>query len=225
MEDYIIRICSLYKKYNENSILKGLNLNIKHGEWISLIGQSGCGKTTLLNLIAGLDTIDSGDIHILNFSIKNKSNETLSKILGNHIGFIFQSYHLLSDLTVIENICLPYLNMTYNWKEAKIKARVLLDRVGMIHRENYYPIHLSGGEKQRVAICRALINNPEILLADEPTGNLDEENMFKVKDLLHKIQKEDKKTILLVTHNPIMTENSNHSYRLKYGILEKYDHS
>lgn len=199
-------------------ILKGISFNVKKGEFISIIGSSGSGKSTLLNVIAGLDKPDCGDVLINNQSIIKLSEDDLSQIRNQEIGFVFQSFYLVPSLTAFENIALP---QEISKKVSKKDIEEIMKKVGIEHRKNNYPIQLSGGEKQRVAIARALINKPKILFADEPTGNLDSKNSQNIIDLLIQLKDEEDITLIIVTHEEKISKLSNRVIEIRDGQIIK----
>jgi ABC-type lipoprotein export system ATPase subunit len=183
-------------------VLRHVNLNIQPGESLAIVGPSGCGKSTLLNLLGTLDTPDSGSIHFEGESLQGASLEHLSRLRSQSIGFIFQLHHLLPQCTVLENVLLPTLASTGQNKSAqKQRAEQLLKRVGLDQRLHWRPAQLSGGERQRAAVVRALINQPKLLLADEPTGALDEKNATALTQLLLELHREQGTALVLVTHH------------------------
>ena len=181
------------------TILKGINMEIKESESVAIVGSSGSGKSTLLGLLAGLDVNTSGEVFLYDQAFSGQSEERRALIRGEYVGFIFQSFHLLPSLQAIENVMLPA--ELKGDKEARKKAEVLLDKVGLSHRLTHYPNQLSGGEQQRVAIARAFASNPKILFADEPTGNLDEENGKLIIKLLFELNQSQGTTLVMVTHD------------------------
>ena len=212
----LLKIENLTKEYKTKvediKIFSNINLTIDKGDLISIQGKSGSGKTTLLNILGLLDTKYDGKVEFFNqFSYKS-----LEKLRAKNIGFVFQFHYLLPEFTALENVMLPALAMKESSKnEIRKRARELLKLVDLEDRINFYPSELSGGQKQRVAIARALINNPSIVLADEPTGNLDEENSKKINDLFIKLNKENAQTIILVTHSQNLANIANKKYILK----------
>ena len=197
----IIQIKNLSKNYNSKTrVLKNLNFNFKAGKTYSLTGPSGSGKSTLLNLISLIDKPSSGSIKIDNTNINFSSNNTNDKIRSNKIGIVYQDKNLLSDFTILENVYLARLAINGNKNKALYEAKYLLEKVGLVKRINHFPSQISGGEAQRVAISRAIINSPKIILADEPTGSLDTKNAKLIFKLLlqHKI---NNRTIIFATHN------------------------
>ncbi len=221
----IIKIRNLFKNYYLTAlpleVLKGINLDIHKSEIIAIVGESGCGKSTLLNLIGGLDSIHRGRIMIANKSISDMSEDELSSFRNSNIGFVFQFHYLLPDFTALENVMLPYLANKFKLKSAKEKAMALLKEVKLENRANHKPNELSGGEQQRVAVARALINDPMIMLADEPTGNLDEKTTQEIQSLLWDIREYHKITIVLVTHNADISNKADRKVRLAYGKIQE----
>lgn len=214
-----------YKGKTENiHILRDLNLKVEEGEFISILGKSGSGKSTLLNVIGMLDTIDSGDIIINGEKIDRGNGNHIDEVKNSELGFVFQFHYLLPEFTALENVMLPAMVKGYkNRKEIEKRAMELLTDVGLKDRFHHKPSQLSGGEKQRVAISRALINNPKILLADEPTGNLDEETSNNIHNLFKKINVQRKQTIIVVTHSGELSNITDKKYYLKGGKLSLED--
>ncbi|MDE6533525.1 MAG: ABC transporter ATP-binding protein [Muribaculaceae bacterium] len=186
----------------ETLALENVNIEIKEGEFVSIMGPSGCGKSTLLNIIGLLDVPTGGDVTILDDSTGKMNDSQLSHFRNRNIGFVFQSFHLIPSLNVADNVALPlsYRNGV-SAKERHDKVAEVLTRLGLSHRMRHFPGQLSGGQCQRVAIARAIVGNPRIVLADEPTGNLDSKMGQEVMDILHQLNKEDGRTIVMVTHN------------------------
>ncbi len=197
----MIEIGQLHKSYGATEVLKGVNGRVSKGDFITIVGASGAGKSTLLHLIAGLDSYNSGSISFDGMSLGNLSKKELNNYRNKHIGLVFQFHNLLPELTALENITLPRWIGGQMDGNATEKAKELMELLGIAHRANHLPNEMSGGEQQRVAIARALINEPELLLADEPTGNLDSANAEAVHDLLVKLNEELGQTIVVVTHN------------------------
>lgn len=221
----VINISKLTKTYtkdnNKINIIKNLSVNFDSKKVYAVRGESGAGKTTFLLCISLLCEIDDGIITINGKNIVDLSDDELSLVRNKEIGIIFQNYHLLPYLTAIENVMVPLLiNNKGNIQEKKEKCKKNLKYVGLSHRENHYPSELSGGEQQRIAIARALINDPNIILADEPTGNLDKHNKIKVLDLLRKIA-DDGKCVIIVTHDDDTLKYVDEVYDLKEGKLVK----
>lgn len=202
----IITLKDVSKVYRTKEIetlaLENVNLEIREGEFVSMMGPSGCGKSTLLNIIGLLDTPSTGTVSILNTEMANLSDSKLSAFRNENIGFVFQSFHLIPSLNVIDNVALP-LSYRHSMSGSERKKRVeeVLTHLGLSHRMHHYPSQLSGGQCQRVAIARAIVGDPKIVLADEPTGNLDSKMGQEVMEILHKLNREDGRTIVMVTHN------------------------
>jgi putative ABC transport system ATP-binding protein len=216
MKDSIIRSQNIYKIYDGNTrALNGLTFSINKGDWASITGPSGSGKTTLLNIIGCLDSPSEGSVFINGKKITDLNQKELTCFRREHIGLIFQQYHLVPYLTALENVMMAqYYHSLVDEREAV----EVLKRVGLNHRLNHIPAHLSGGEQQRVCIARALINEPEILLADEPTGNLDQKNGKIVLDLIKELHKEGH-TIVMITHNPDIASLGNRCIDLIDGKI------
>lgn len=214
------KINKIYKGKTENiHILKDLDLKVCEGEFISILGKSGSGKSTLLNVIGMLDSIDDGEIFIEEKKIDRGNEKEIDEIKNKKIGFVFQFHYLLPEFTALENVMLPALLKGEDKKKAEEKAKKLLEEVGLGERLHHKPSELSGGEKQRAAISRALINDPEILLADEPTGNLDEETSNNIHNLFKRINVEKKQTIIVVTHSRELSNITDKKYYLRGGKL------
>lgn len=202
----IITLKEISKVYRTNEIetlaLENVNLNVDKGEFISIMGPSGCGKSTLLNIIGLLDSPTTGTVEINGTATGKMKDAQLADFRNHNLGFVFQSFHLIPSLNVMDNVELPLIYRSgVSESERKRLVRDVLDRVGLSHRLRHMPSQLSGGQCQRVAVARAIVGNPEIILADEPTGNLDSKMGAEVMDLLHRLNKEDKRTIVMVTHN------------------------
>nr|MBP7473005.1 ABC transporter ATP-binding protein [Prevotella sp.] len=185
----------------ETVALENVNLEVEKGEFLSIMGPSGCGKSTLLNIMGLLDLPTSGSIEIEGIQTDNMKDKALAAFRNQKLGFVFQSFHLINSLNVLDNVEMPLLYRNVSAKERRQKAEEVLEKVGLTHRMRHFPTQLSGGQCQRVAIARAIIGNPDIILADEPTGNLDSKMGAEVMELLHKLNKEDGRTIVMVTHN------------------------
>lgn len=202
----IIQLEGVEKVYRtieiETVALENVNLSIDAGEFVSVMGPSGCGKSTLLNIIGLLDKATKGSVSLMDTDIRNMNDSALSAFRNANIGFVFQNFHLIPSLNVMDNVALPLLyRKGVSMSERKEKIAAVLERLGMCHRSKHYPSQLSGGQCQRVAIARAIVGDPKIILADEPTGNLDSKMGAEVMDLLHQLNKEDGRTIVMVTHN------------------------
>ena len=201
----MIKLTGINKIYRteeiETQALENVNLEVQKGEFLSIMGPSGCGKSTLLNIMGLLDSPTSGTIEINGTSTENMNDKELAAFRNKTLGFVFQSFHLINSLNVIDNVELPLLYRKMSSSERTALAKAVLERVGLSHRMKHMPTQLSGGQCQRVAIARAIVGNPDIILADEPTGNLDSKMGAEVMELLHKLNKEDGRTIVMVTHN------------------------
>ena len=201
----MIKLTGINKIYRteeiETQALENVNLEVQKGEFLSIMGPSGCGKSTLLNIMGLLDSPTSGTIEINGVRTDTMSDKELAAFRNKTLGFVFQSFHLINSLNVIDNVELPLLYRKMSSSERTALAKKVLERVALSHRMKHMPTQLSGGQCQRVAIARAIVGNPEIILADEPTGNLDSKMGAEVMELLHKLNREDGRTIVMVTHN------------------------
>ena len=217
----MIKLTGINKIYRTNEIetlaLENVNLDVEKGEFVSIMGPSGCGKSTLLNIMGLLDAPSSGKIEINGTSVENMKDKELAIFRNKTLGFVFQSFHLINSLNVIDNVELPLLYRKMPAKERTRLAKEVLERVGLSHRMRHMPTQLSGGQCQRVAIARAIVGNPEIILADEPTGNLDSKMGAEVMELLHKLNKEDGRTIVMVTHNEEQAKQTSRTIRFFDG--------
>lgn len=217
----MIKLTGINKIYRTNEIetlaLENVNLDVVKGEFVSIMGPSGCGKSTLLNIMGLLDAPSSGKIEINGTSVESMKDKELAAFRNKTLGFVFQSFHLINSLNVIDNVELPLLYRKMAAKERTRLAKEVLDRVGLSHRMRHMPTQLSGGQCQRVAIARAIVGNPEIILADEPTGNLDSKMGVEVMELLHKLNKEDGRTIVMVTHNEEQAQQTSRTIRFFDG--------
>jgi len=217
----MIKLTGINKIYRTNEIetlaLENVNLDVIKGEFVSIMGPSGCGKSTLLNIMGLLDAPSSGKIEINGTSVESMKDKELAAFRNKTLGFVFQSFHLINSLNVIDNVELPLLYRKMAAKERTRLAKEVLERVGLSHRMRHMPTQLSGGQCQRVAIARAIVGNPEIILADEPTGNLDSKIGAEVMELLHKLNKEDGRTIVMVTHNEEQAKQTSRTIRFFDG--------
>lgn len=217
----MIKLTGINKIYRTNEIetlaLENVNLDVAKGEFVSIMGPSGCGKSTLLNIMGLLDAPSSGKIEINGTSVESMKDKELAAFRNKTLGFVFQSFHLINSLNVIDNVELPLLYRKMAAKERTRLAKEVLDRVGLSHRMRHMPTQLSGGQCQRVAMARAIVGNPEIILADEPTGNLDSKMGAEVMELLHKLNKEDGRTIVMVTHNEEQAKQTSRTIRFFDG--------
>ncbi|HRG01215.1 MAG: ABC transporter ATP-binding protein [Bacteroidia bacterium] len=208
------------KQYGSLEVLKGVDLHIKESEVVSIVGSSGAGKTTLLTILGTLDRPSSGEILFSGTNITSLNEKKLAAFRNQHIGFVFQFHHLLPEFTAIENVCIPaFINKTSK-KTAEQRALELLDLLGLKERASHKPSELSGGEQQRVAVARALINNPKVIFADEPSGNLDSENAENLHQLFFKLRDELKQTIVVVTHNEILANMADRKLVMKDGQIQ-----
>jgi lipoprotein-releasing system ATP-binding protein len=207
----MLKAKGIKKSYGKLEILKGVDLEVNKGEIITIVGPSGAGKSTLLHIIGTLDKADNGYVEINGIAINSLSLQKLSAFRNKHIGFIFQFHHLLPEFTALENICIP--------KESGIKAAELLELLGLSHRTNHKPTELSGGEQQRVAVARALINNPSIIMADEPSGNLDSHNAESLHRLFVDLRDRLNQTLIIVTHNESLANMANRKVHMVDGLI------
>lgn len=213
---------NIHKHYGEVEILKGVDLHIKKGEIVAIVGPSGAGKTTLLQILGTLDRPQKEqnyELTINNTSIKNLSDKELSIFRNQHIGFIFQFHQLLPEFTALENVCIPAFIGKKNKAETEKRAKELLDFLGLSHRIHHKPNQLSGGEQQRVAVARSLINNPSVIFADEPSGNLDSNSAQNLHELFFKLRDEFGQTFVLVTHNKELAEMADRTLTMKDGLV------
>ena len=225
MNNIIMKLEDIDKFYMETGnklhILKKLNLEVKRGEFVSILGKSGSGKSTLLNIMGLLDKIDGGRIWIDNKEVSSLNEMERNDIKNHFLGFVFQFHYLMSEFTALENVMIPaLLNNFKNKAEIEKEAKELLEIVGLAERMKHKPNQLSGGEKQRVAIARAMINKPKLILADEPTGNLDEDTGELIFSLFRKINKEHNQSIVVVTHARDLSQVTDRQIYLKRGVLE-----
>ena len=217
----MIKLTGINKIYRteeiETQALENVNLEVQKGEFLSIMGPSGCGKSTLLNIMGLLDSPTSGTIEINGTRTENMGDKELAAFRNKTLGFVFQSFHLINSLNVIDNVELPLLYRKMSSSERTALAKQVLERVGLSHRMKHMPTQLSGGQCQRVAIARAIVGNPEIILADEPTGNLDSKMGAEVMDLLHQLNREDGRTIVMVTHNEAQAKQTARTVRFFDG--------
>lgn len=220
-KEIMIKLENVTKIFRTNEIetlaLENLNLEVAKGEFLSIMGPSGCGKSTLLNIMGLLDVPTSGTVQVAGTDTHNMNDREMAAFRNKTLGFVFQSFHLINSLNVIDNVELPLLYRNVSAKERREMAEEVLHKVGMTHRMRHMPTQLSGGQCQRVAIARAIIGNPEIILADEPTGNLDSKMGTEVMDLLRQLNREDGRTIVMVTHNNDQAKLTSRTIRMFDG--------
>ncbi len=210
---------NIKKKYGSLEVLRGVELSIEAGEIVSIVGSSGAGKSTLLHILGSLDKADSGSISIAGKNLTDLSGTKLSAFRNEEIGFIFQFHHLLPEFTALENVCIPAWIANKNKKATTKRAMELLEQLGLRDRMENKPNQLSGGEQQRVAVARALMNEPSIIMADEPTGNLDSENAKELHQLFTQLRKDYKQTFLIVTHNEELAAMSDRIITMRDGLI------
>jgi ABC-type lipoprotein export system ATPase subunit len=224
VNDALVSARAVFKSYEMGRrslhVLRGLDLHVARGEFVALRGASGAGKSTLLHLLGGLDTPDRGEIWFAGQNLATLSAADLARVRSRKIGFVFQAYHLLPELDALENVCLPARIARMPVQTAEKRARDLLGRVGLAERLEHRPTELSGGERQRVAIARALINEPELVLADEPTGNLDSHTGGEIIDLLASLHQEQRTTLVVATHDPTIAARAPKSVNLVDGQIQ-----
>lgn len=211
---------NIKKQYGNLQVLKGVDIHIKPSEVVSIVGSSGAGKTTLLTILGTLDKASSGDILFNDINISSLNAKKLAAFRNQHIGFVFQFHHLLPEFTAIENVCIPAFINKISKKDAETKALELLDLLGLKDRANHKPSELSGGEQQRIAVARALINDPKVIFADEPSGNLDSENAQNLHQLFFRLRDELKQTIVVVTHNETLANMADRKLIMKDGLIQ-----
>jgi len=215
----MIKANNIHYSYGNLEVLKGVNLHIKKGEFVSITGASGAGKTTLLQLLGTLDKIQAGSLVINDKEVNTLNQKELASFRNKEIGFVFQFHNLLVEFTALENVCLPAFISGTDKKNAELKGMELLALLGLTDRANHKPDELSGGEQQRVAVARALINSPSIILADEPSGNLDSKNAEELHNLFLKLNKELGQTFIIITHNQELANLGSRKLEMKDGKI------
>ncbi len=215
----IIEVKGLYKSYQKIQVLRGVDLSVKEAEIVSITGASGSGKSTLLHIIGALETPDSGDVFLNQKKIFSLPSQEIAKVRNQDIGFVFQFHHLFPEFSAIENVCIPGYIAKRPPKEVKQRAEALLDFLGLSGRQDHKPSEMSGGEQQRVAIARALINDPAVILADEPSGNLDDEATLEIHRLFFRLRDEFGQTFVVVTHDRNLADMADRKFILKEGHL------
>lgn len=213
----LVTVSNVHKSFGNVEVLQGVSLQIQKSEVVSVVGASGAGKTTLLQILGTLEVPDSGTVEIAGQPVHSLKGNALSAFRNRHIGFVFQFHNLLPEFTALENICLPGMILGTKESELSSKAMELMDYLGISNRSNHKPSELSGGEQQRVAVARALINNPALVLADEPSGNLDSENAHELHSVFFKLRQEFNQTFVIVTHNNDLAVMSDRIIRLQDG--------
>ncbi|WP_319479561.1 ABC transporter ATP-binding protein [uncultured Draconibacterium sp.] len=217
----LIRAENITKSFGALEVLKGIDLDIPKGKLYSIVGASGAGKTTLLQILGTLSKPDSGELFFNDTKISDLSDNKLADFRNREIGFVFQFHHLLPEFTALENVCIPAFIAKTPKAKAEARAKELIDYLGLADRMGHKPSELSGGEKQRVAMARALINSPSVVMADEPSGNLDSTNRDELHDLLFKLRDDMGQTFIIVTHDDHFAEQSDRIIHIKDGIIEK----
>jgi lipoprotein-releasing system ATP-binding protein len=217
----MIIVNGIHKSYGTLEVLKGISLEVDKGEIISIVGASGAGKSTLLHIMGTLDKADAGTIEMNGINLRKLSDKKLAAFRNKHIGFVFQFHHLLPEFTAIENVCIPGFLGRRNKHEVERKAMDLLNFMGLKERSHHKPNEMSGGEQQRVAVARALINNPDVILADEPSGNLDSASAVELHNLFFSLRNSFSQTYIIVTHNTDLANMADRKLTMRDGMIEK----
>jgi len=215
----MIEAKGIYKSFGNVNVIKGIDLHIDKGEIVTIMGASGAGKSTLLQIIGTLEKADKGEVFINEQNVNKLNQKNLAAFRNKNIGFVFQFHHLLPEFTALENICIPAYIAGVTKKEAQDKAMQLLDYLKLTERADHKPSMLSGGEQQRIAVARALINNPAVILADEPSGNLDSLNAKELHELFFKLREQTGQTFVIVTHNPDLAKMADRTLTIKDGKI------
>lgn len=225
MNNQLLNCQNIVKHYSDGSqiteVLKNVSFSMNKGELVAIVGSSGSGKSTLLHTLGGLDQPTSGEVFIQGQSLQKASQNELAKLRNQHLGFVYQFHHLMADFSALENVLMPMLIGQQNKTEAQHKAETMLKAVGLAHRLNHRPSALSGGERQRVAIARALVNQPDLVLADEPTGNLDRKTTESIFDLILELNQQHQTAFLLVTHDLQLAQKLSRRFVMQDGILRE----
>lgn len=220
MNDIIVKASGIHKSYGALNVLKGIDLDVKRGEVISIVGASGAGKSTLLHIIGTLDSPDNGSVNINGQDVFTQPSSALSAFRNKSIGFVFQFHNLLPEFSAIENVMIPGLIAKRNTDEVKQKAISIMESLNIGHRMDHRPSELSGGEQQRTAVARALINDPALILADEPSGNLDSKNALELHQLFFDLRKKMNQTFIIVTHNQEFAAMADRTIEIKDGVIK-----
>lgn len=215
----MLKAINIHKRFGELEVLKGVDLEIRQAEVVAIVGSSGAGKTTLLQVLGSLSKADEGEVHYDQLSLGKLKNKALADFRNKNIGFVFQFHHLLAEFTALENVCMPALIKGDSKREAEEKAKKLLDRLNLKNRSHHKPSELSGGEQQRVATARALINQPKVIFADEPSGNLDSTNAEDLHQLFFELRNEFQQTFVIVTHNEKLAGQCDRKLIMKDGKI------
>lgn len=215
----MIEANNIYKSFGNVDVIKGIDIHIDKGEIVTIVGASGAGKSTLLQIIGTLEKADKGDVFINGQNVNKLGQKALAAFRNKNIGFVFQFHHLLPEFTALENICIPAFIAGESKSNALSKTTKLLDYLNLTERANHKPSMLSGGEQQRVAVARALINNPSVILADEPSGNLDSQNAKELHELFFKLREQTGQTFVIVTHNPELAQMADRTLTIKDGKI------
>ncbi|HOX83910.1 MAG TPA: ABC transporter ATP-binding protein [Chryseolinea sp.] len=215
----MLQATSIEKSYGQLQVLKGINFEIKAGEVVAIVGASGAGKSTLLHILGTLDMPDKGSVHIKGKDVFSQSSKNLAAFRNNSLGFVFQFHNLLPEFSALENVMIPGLILNTGEKKVKDRAIELLKMLGLEERIHHKPSELSGGEQQRIAVARAMINSPDLILADEPSGNLDSKNALELHTLFFKLQKETGQTFIIVTHNEELSKMADRRVEMADGLI------